>query len=293
MKQMFKLTAAVALTAAGAAAQAAPFYLDIGALYQAPAGDQMCATCTSMKDEFTLKYRSSSVVTDMDASGTITAGDKIVTTGGLAAGGGVQYNAVTGLNPGGFGGPSDNGFGATWGMTFSVTGLTGIISSVTSAGVPLLQYGPGSVLHLYLIGPGSLVQTNFMNIDILGGASDGLGTGLFGQVDFTGTSGTWGNLFHSGTYSCGGSTGFYDIWKNCGAGAALDLSFDFLAHFDSNVFVTDFSPDGTDSSGRQQFLVTSNHDGSATFSIPEPGSLALVGLGLLGAGMVRRRKASK
>lgn len=49
---------------------------------------------------------------------------------------------------------------------------------------------------------------------------------------------------------------------------------------------------GVDESGRPLFARTATLDGSASFAVPEPGILALLGFGLVGIGAVRRMKKS-
>jgi hypothetical protein len=274
------LLAASILLAAGNVS-AGSFYLDTGADFSATDTDQVCATCTSMKSQFTFQYESTTVINDLDANG-IDTGDSLVTTAGLAVGP-LANNNVTGFTPNEvFGANSNNGYGSSWLMSFSMSNLGGVINGVTGAGVPLFSYGAG-LLELYVkfgaLGP----LINFMDVNIIGGEATGLGIEMVGVADFTNVDGSYNNLIHSGETSCAGSTGFFDIWTNCGA--AMPISF--FADFNTNVTTSDFTDNGDGT-----FSLTSNHDGSATFAtVPEPGTLALVGMSLLlMGGMARRSK---
>lgn len=272
------LLAASILIAAGNVS-AGSFYLDPGVDYSATDSDQVCATCTSMKSQFTFQYESVTDINDLDANG-IDSGDTLVTTAGLAVGG-LGENNVTGFTPNEvFGANSNNNYGDDWLMSFSMSGLSGVVTGVTGAGVPLFSYGPG-LLELFVTFDGSTL-INFMDVTILGGTSTGLGIEMVGVADFTNVDGTYNNLIHSGDADCAGSTGFFDIWTNCGE--AMPISF--FADFNTNVTTSDFTDNGDGT-----FSVASNHDGSATFSVPEPGTLALVGMSLLMmGGMARRSK---
>jgi hypothetical protein len=273
------LLAASILLAAGSVS-AAPFYLDVGTDYSLTDSDQVCATCTSMKDEILFVYDSTTTIVDTDGSLSISAGDALTTDGGLAVGP-LGTNQITGFAPNEvFGADSNNGYGPNWLMSFSVTGLNGVVTGVSGLGVPLFTYGPG-LLELFITFDGTTFN-NFMDIAITGGGATGVSTILTGTADFTTVDAGFNDLFHSGNADCLGSDSFFDIWTNCGV--ALPISF--FASFDTNIFVSNFAFDGVDT-----FTLTSNHDGSATFTVPEPGTLALVGASLLlMGGMARRNK---
>lgn len=284
---MKKSLLAAALMAVGGSATAAPFYLDIGTNYDgqiAPAGDKVCDTCTSLKNELLFTYESSTTIVDMDASLSISAGDSLTTDGGLAVGD-LANNMVTGFTPNEvFGANSNNGYSTNWLMSFSVTGLDGVVTGVSPEGVPLFTYGPG-LLELYVTFDG-VTFNNFMDIIITGGGATGVSTILTGTADFTNVDAGFNDLFHSGTFDCMGDSSFYAIWANCGEGAGEMLAINFFASFDTNIFVSDFDFDGVDT-----FTLTSDHDGSASFAVPEPSTLALLGgTMLLLGGMARRNK---
>ncbi|MBT9590414.1 MAG: PEP-CTERM sorting domain-containing protein [Thiobacillus sp.] len=272
------LIAASLLLAAGSVS-ADPFYLDVGTNY-GPPGGQVCPTCTSMKNEFLFTYESSTTIFDTVNDNAIGAGDLLTTNGGLAVGG-LATNRITGFNPGQvFGANSDNGYGANWLMSFSVTGLNGVVTGV-AGGVPQFTYGPG-VLELFITFDGTTFN-NFMDIAITGGGATGVSTILTGTADFSAVDAGYNDLLHSGSQTCLGSDSFFDIWANCGP---TGLDIEFLASFDTNIFVSDF----TYNPGPDNFTLTSNHDGSATFSIPEPGTLALLGGSLMMMGWMGRRR---
>lgn len=288
MKTKFALKAGfAALALAGmASANAGLFYLDIGTNY-GPAGGQATPTSTSVKNSIQYKYDSNTFIADTDSSGTISVGDLLTTTAGLAVNGVTMANLNAGNN--GIGnflpqqvGPnqSNNGYGTNWYIGFSATGLQGMVTGV-NGGVPMFAYAPTGQIQLYVT-TDFTTMTNFMNIDITGGGATGVSTILNGKVDFTGVtaSNALKNIFHSDTTTCGGLSGFFDIWTNCGN----DMSISFASTQDTNVMASQFNavPGG--------FGISSNHNGSATFDIPEPGSLALLGLALAGLGMTQRRR---
>lgn len=290
MKTKFALKAgcaALALTAAGVA-NAGLFYLDIGTDF-APSGiGQVTPTSTSMKNEFLYAYQSNTTVTDLTSNG-ISAGDTTVTNGGLAVGGfnltGLSSNQITGFLPNQVGqNNSNNGFGTDWNLSFSISGLAGVVTGIVS-GLPVISYGPG-LLEMYLTFDAGTTFINFMDIQLAGGVMLPGTSLLSGTADFTNVDASYNNLFHSGTQTCLGSSGFFDIWTNCGVGTDIN----FVADFNTNPLVTVITgPTGTNP---PTFLVASNHDGSGTFDIPEPGSLALLGLALAGLGMTQRRRNS-
>lgn len=259
------------------------FYLDPGTNYDvvfAPNEDKVCDTCTSLKDEFNFIYQSTSTITDMTGDG-ISAGDLISTNGGLSVGP-LGNNQILGFNPNeSFGSDSNNGYG-DWALSFSITDLPGIVTSIVDD-VPIIAYGPG-LLEMFVTFTGNTFN-NFMDIALTGGGTAAASSYLFGGADFNNVDAGYNNLFNSKNPVCN-NTGLWEIWKNC---EAPTNSVQFAFDFNTNLLTTNFAEAGVDQNGKQLFSVTSDHDGSGVLSVPEPTSIAILGLGLLGLAGARRR----
>lgn len=302
MKTKFALKtgfAAVAIAAASAAN--AGFYLNNGIDFGSigVVNDKVCATCTSVKSELQFKYDSTTTIYDTNNNG-IGAGDGISTIGGFAVPGALLgNNQITNFlpAPSPFGTDSNNGYGSNMILSFRATNLNGVVTGVSS-GVPTFAYGAGGLIELlYMTSPTTYI--NFMDILLTDGGATGVSTILHGTVDFTnidaGATAMMKNLFHSSDFSCGGSSSFYDIWSGTGCGAAQGgITIGFKSTQDANVEVSKFAystgANGVAGGGDDFYKVSTNHNGSASFEIPEPGSLALLGLGLAGLGLVKRRR---
>lgn len=246
-----------------------------------------------MKSQMTFQYQSTTTFTDKDNSLGLSLGDTTVTQAGLVGGASLALNNVTGFTPNQVLNLSDsnNGYGSNWLLSFGIQNLTGKITSFGTG--PEITYDAGSVLKMYFFDSANPLGNNFMNIKITGGSSGTGGTVLNGVVDFTGTDAGYRNLFHSGTQSCMGSNSFYDIWLNCGAPpSAMEIQFRGDFNTDVNI-LTAASVIGKDADNHLLIQVKdAKHDGSATFDIPEPATLALAGLALIGVGISRRRKSA-
>ncbi|WP_404360179.1 PEP-CTERM sorting domain-containing protein [Methylotuvimicrobium sp. KM1] len=283
----FKLLAVSALIAAGTStAQAGQFYIDNGVNFAPDTAPptKVNATSTSLKDEMTVKYQSSTDIFFSNPVAGIQVGDSIITSGGLAVGT-LPFNSITSLNPGetlGGTGFADNGFGDDWILSFSFTNLAGTVNGFAGT-FPTLNYTSGTIEMLYSLD--GTTFNNFMDLEVTSSAlTGGANLELRGLVDFTNVDAGFEDLFRLAD-----GTSFYDAWQQ-----VPPLEIVFIVDQNTNPALATVTPFGDDGNGNPEGItITSNHDGSVTFqAVPEPSTVALLGLGLLGFGAKLRKKAA-
>jgi hypothetical protein len=276
--------AVVALTFAGTAV-ADPIYIDVGVDNGGNANDAAGPTTTGWKNLLQLKYSSNSDVTDVNNNGIIDAGDTIISEGGLIPGASVTDNLVTALIADQFGGgPSDNGFksAGAWGLSFRFDDLMGTFNGTD------FIYTSGTIEWLLMLDPANdqsfTQEVRLFDMSIVGHNSMPGNQNYFGEI---------------GNFGVGQVNGvdIGDVFNIQYGNSSMSFE-DYAANFSQNVRFninqnTVTSPgDFSYNAQTGKFEIrNASHNAQATFAVPEPASIAMLGLGLLGFAGASRRKS--
>ena len=275
------ITAAIVSLAFAGTATADQIYIDNGFDYGGNnANTAAGANTTGWKDSLTFKYNSNSIVTDNDFNG-LDIGDTIVSSGGFIGSEIINNNLVTGLISSEVGGtgPSDNNYKNSWVLSFRFDDLMGTFNGSD------FIYSSGTI-DMFLFdttnGFANEVQLFSMN--------------LTSHVATSGNHVYTGDLFDFGNDTVNGVNAG-DIFNISYGNSAISFE-DYAAISGQNVrFRLDQNTDKVDANSLVQigntntFSLSGEHDGSLEFQVPEPTSLAILGLGLLGFAGSRRRKS--
>lgn len=273
MKKILKAAVATVLFGAASVASATEFYM-----CPPTAG----GGCTDVFEQMTVFLSAQSNYTDTNGDGGISAGDAVVDNG---------MGIVTGFQPSAFGtNTQDYGVSGDWILNIGFTNLQQVVVVVDDGiggdGIGTIgetvgvaaQIVSGSI-DIFYQDAGTNVLVAQLN-NLVGSATIG-DIVIDGEVDFSNVAAADLALAQNLFFFADGSS-WYDLWSGAG-GDPLVIS----SRFDTNIdqlTVLAGNP-GYD------FLRETDLDGSVRFDVPVPAPLALMGLGLLGLGFSRRKRA--
>jgi len=219
--------------------------------------------CTQNVDQYGISWNASSTYTDSNNNGVVDVGETVVDSGS----GGVDSLLLGGVPLTEISGGDTENYGTNWGLTFSYNDLTGTVAYTDGGSGILASYTSGTINVYY---SDTLGATNVLAL----------------TIDISSSTGTIGNFLLYGDVTYAASNLFYfadnSEWSSL-LGAPVTIAARIDTNVDTNVVP---SPCGTGFLCRND--VTLN--GSVEFArVPEPGTVALLGMGLLGLGLSRRR----
>lgn len=254
-------TAAMSGMLFSGAALATPFTIDASGFRAPIVGTD---GITGLISQLGLNWSATSTFTDLDGNG-VDIGDSVLDTGFGSINSYLDSNAQSLNNL-----QTNEGLNSFYNIGFSYSNLIGTVA---------FNDGDGGILANYTSGTISI----FLNGDPLDELI---------RLNVTGSTGSVGNLLIFAQVAYAAEDTFF-------FNGVTDWTDYPLLTIDARV---DFNLDpkvpgqiGDDTQGRDRYQRTATLDGSAAFDVnevPEPGIIALLGLGLIGVGAARRYKKS-